>query len=456
MRFDVAELGRRRQACVGQSGRPAGGHQPLPAGKTTIPTYMPLSPRFAAERAAPLRPLLAGSRAAHRLQWTRAGRCQHAAASSRPLALFVAIVLGMVALLRPLAAGAAAVQERAAQEIRLSPAQAASLKPKTIQPAAAKELPLPPAPARVTVPPQAERVISAPRAGLVVRVTAAEGDRVERGAMLAEIESPEIVALQRDFLNARSAAELARVATERDRVLFDEGLIAERRLLQTEQAYREARTTLAAARQLLAGAGMSEVELNRLAETQRMATSIAARAPMTGVVLKRMASAGERVGELQPLYRIADPSILWVEASLPAESLAGVALGAPVEVIGCRERGRVAAIGAAAEPASQTVAVRATLDRPCAALRPGQIVQVRLFAPAAEALLAIPEEAVVRSGDRPWVFVREGDGYRVLPIEVASSAAGVAYVRRGLPQEAQVVVTDIATLKATWAGMGTH
>lgn len=341
------------------------------------------------------------------------------------------------------------------QAIRLSPAQAAALAPKTVRPVPARDLPLPPAPARVTVPPHAERVISAPRAGLVVRVTAAEGDRVARGAMLAEIESPELVNLQRDFLNARSAAELARVAAERDRALFNDGVIAERRLLQTEQTWREARTTLAAARQLLAGAGMSDAELTRLAETQKIATSLAARAPMAGVVLKRLASAGERVGEQQPLYRIADPTILWVEASLPAESLAGVAVGAAVEVSGCKERGRVAAIGAAADVASQTVAVRATLDRPCAALRPGQIVQVRLFAPGGEDVLAIPEEAVVRSGDRPWVFVREGDGYRALPVTLASSAGGSAFVRSGLPRDAQVVVTDIAKLKAAWAGMGT-
>jgi cobalt-zinc-cadmium efflux system membrane fusion protein len=373
--------------------------------------------------------------------------------SSRVVALTVSALAAALVAALP-ARGAVEAGERAAQVIRLSPAQAATLKPKTVRPAAAKDLPLPPAPARVTVPPQAERVISAPRAGLVVRVTAAEGDRVERGAMLAEIESPELVNLQRDFLNARSAAELARVGAERDRALFNDGVIAERRLLQTEQTYREARTTLAAARQLLAGAGMTEADLNRLAETQKIATSLAARAPMTGVVLKRLASAGERVGEQQPLYRIADPTILWVEASLPAESLAGVTVGAPVEVSGCKERGRVAAIGAAADFASQTVAVRATLNKPCEALRPGQIVQVRLFAPGAQDVLAIPEEAVVRSGDRPWVFVRDGEGYRALPIELAASAGGTAFVRAGLPRDAHVVVTDIAKLKAAWAGLG--
>jgi cobalt-zinc-cadmium efflux system membrane fusion protein len=349
---------------------------------------------------------------------------------------------------------APALAADAPQPLKLTPSQLAALKLATVKPQPRAQVPLPPAPARVTVPPQAERVVSAPRSGLVLRVLAAEGDRVAKGATLAEIDSPEVVALQRDFLNARSAAELARVAAERDRALFADGVIAERRLLQTEQAYREQQTTLAAVRQLLASAGFADADLARLVDTQRFVNALPVKSPIAGVVLKRLASPGERVGEQQPLYRVADPSTLWVEAQLPAESLAGVAVGAPAEVIGCDASGKVIAIGAAADPVTQTVVVRAALAKPCPAMRPGQVMQVRVFAPTREPVLTVPQQSVVRRGEQSWVFVKGADAVSAVPVDVAAIAAGHAFIRSGLAGDADVATTGIATLKAAWTGMG--
>ncbi|HKJ88220.1 MAG TPA: efflux RND transporter periplasmic adaptor subunit, partial [Gammaproteobacteria bacterium] len=84
-------------------------------------------------------------------------------------------------------------------------------------------------PAKVVIPPDQERVISAPQGGLVSSLHAATEETVTAGDLLAEIRSPDLIRMQRDFLQAHSARELARAARDRDKQLFDEGIIPERR-----------------------------------------------------------------------------------------------------------------------------------------------------------------------------------------------------------------------------------
>jgi hypothetical protein len=52
------------------------------------------------------------------------------------------------------------------------------------------------------------------------------------------------------------------------------------------------------------------------------------------------------------------------------------------------------------------------------------------------------------------VFVRDGNAYRAVPVEVMAEAGARAYITRGLDARADVATTDVATLKAAWAAGG--
>ncbi len=96
-------------------------------------------------------------------------------------------------------------------------------------------------PARVMIPPQQARVVAAPRGGLVTALRAAQGDEVQAGEVLAHIESPEMVGLQRELLQAATQLRLAETERKRDEQLFKEGIIAERRLSGDPQPLRGGR-----------------------------------------------------------------------------------------------------------------------------------------------------------------------------------------------------------------------
>jgi membrane fusion protein, heavy metal efflux system len=111
-------------------------------------------------------------------------------------------------------------------------------------------------PAKVTVPNPQMRVVSAPQSGVLSALLVAEGEHVSAGQVLAEIKSPELVDTQSQYLESVTRLNLAESELKRDQMLYKEGVIAERRLLETQAKQRELATQVEQRRQLLALAGL--------------------------------------------------------------------------------------------------------------------------------------------------------------------------------------------------------
>ena len=309
-------------------------------------------------------------------------------------------------------------------------------------------------PARVVIPPDQERVVSAPQGGLVTALHAAKEEPVREGAVLAEIRSPELVKSQQEFLGARSAKELAAASLERDRQLADDGVIPERRYQETRSRFQQARADLAARRQALVLAGMSEAGVDRLAETGELSGRLRVRSPMDGMVLEKMVRSGQRLQQAAPLYRLARLDPLWLEIRLPLDRLQGVAAGVPVSVPCAGLEATVSRVGRTAEAESQTVLVGAEVagGEPC--LRPGQYVETRLEVGAGEGRFRVPEGAVVRNQGKQWVFVRQATGFLPVAVRVHGRREGDAVVSGPLQAGQAVAVSGLAAIKGAWSGYG--
>jgi multidrug efflux pump subunit AcrA (membrane-fusion protein) len=147
-------------------------------------------------------------------------------------------------------------------------------------------------PARVVIPPRQEWVVSAPSGGLVTALHASLGDETGEGEVLAEIQSPGLIALQREFLQALTEMRLASADLKRDRQLFKEGIIAERRYLGTRSRHDQAAATLDERRQTLALAGMADADIEALQRARRLISTLSVHTPAKGVVLETMAVVG--------------------------------------------------------------------------------------------------------------------------------------------------------------------
>src|SRR3982750_1959985 len=191
--------------------------------------------------------------------------------------------------------------------------------------------------------PERSATIRAEMTGAVVQTYAEAGQRVRRGQALAQIDA---AVLRDQALSARSAVttaqstyDIAKREVERSEALNKAGAIAERAVEQ--------------ARNQLLGA-----------QAQRDKGSV--QAPFDGVVAQRQANAGDVVSPGTALFTVVDPGSMQLEAAVPAEALAQVRVGMPIEfsVNGYPNRtftGRITRVNPVADPATRQVHLTAAI-----------------------------------------------------------------------------------------------
>ena len=344
-----------------------------------------------------------------------------------------------------------------AEEIRLAPGEIDNLGIRFARPTPAEGVAGIEATARVVLPSAGDAIISSPQNGLLTRLVVNIGDEVAAGQVLAELKSPDFISLQREFLDALNAQRLAQSEYDRDAQLQAEGIISARRMQEAATRKAVADAALEEHRQLLGLTGMRGADVRALEERQRLQDSLLVRAPFNGVIAERMASTGERLDPMSPVFRLVDMSELWLDINVPQERLGVVQPGARVELAGsaCACGAEVVTVGRAIDPATQSAIVRARLDAGTVGLRPGQFVAVRIFAVAADGaalpMHEISATAVTRSGNASYVFVRSADGVDVRPVEVIGVTGDRAYVIGNFDSDDTLAVSGISALKSIWA-----
>jgi len=229
------------------------------------------------------------------------------------------------------------------------------------------------------------------------------GQPVRKGDPLFTLYSPELLTAQREYLLARET---------------------ERRLRQSSlpEARVSAASLAGASRERLRLWDLSPQQMRALEESGQARRTLTIYSPIAGVVIEKMAVAGQRVEPGMTLYRIADLSTIWVygdvyEYELPFVKVgqeASLALTAYPEQ---RFTARVAYVAPMLDAKTRTAKVRFELpNSPDQLLRPEMYGTVELRVPLGERLV-VPRTAVLDSGRRQVVFADGGDG-RLVPREV--------------------------------------
>lgn len=238
-----------------------------------------------------------------------------------------------------------------------------------------------------------ERDVSVEQAragGFVERVwPLAPGDVIAAGQPLAELLVPEWAAAQHELLAVRAGGDAALLAAARDRL----------RLL-----------------------GMPEKLISEVERTGQPRTRFVARSSRAGVVQSLDVRAGMTVMPGQTLASINGLATVWLEAAVPETSAGGIRPGGKAEarIAAFPDKpvtGRITAILPALADATRSLRVRVELPNRDGRLRPGMSAQVKLTEGGDATALAVPTEAIIRTGKRSVVMVVEGEG-RFAPVEV--------------------------------------
>lgn len=310
-------------------------------------------------------------------------------------------------------------------------------------------------PAQVAIPGDQLHTISTPLAAMVEQVLVGVGDAVQKGQVLARLQSPAFVEAQRSLLQAHMQAQLANENLQRDEQLWKDGIIAESRLRATRSQRNEAAAVLTERRQTLKLFGMTAREIEQLLSGNELSSQLAITAPISGVVLEKSASSGQRLDAATPLFKVAKLSPLALEIQVPLASAANLKVGAAVSIPAFGARGRLSAIGRSLSGGSQTILVRALIDKGTDNLRPGQFVETSIATGSASTRQwNIPNAALARLNDQPVIFVRTASGFRTEKVDILLEGAQDSVVTGNLKGDEQIAVRGVSSLKSSAMGLG--
>lgn len=290
------------------------------------------------------------------------------------------------------------------------------------------------------------RVFS-PIAGRVIKVVVEAGTLVKAGDVLAIIDSPDLGSVESDYQKAVAAERQKRAALDRVRTLY-KGEVAPRKDLEAAQAdFDQARAETRRARQRMD---------NLQAQQGDTEGRFALRSRIAGVVADRSIGPGLEVrpDSTTALFTITDPSRVWLLLDVPERLLGNIRVGQPLKFEvdaypGMTFTGKTAVIGAALDPATHRVQVRATAVDPDHRLRAEMFTRAAFLVDDAKRGVAVPNTALAIDGQRQFVFVESAPGvFERRYVEPGLSDERGTFVTSGIGSGDRVVFEGALLLSA--------
>ena len=254
-----------------------------------------------------------------------------------------------------------------------------------------------------------------------------EGEAVGRGQTLFTLYSPELLASERELVNALEARDDARASG-------------------SPETAADAQRLLDAARRRLDLLGVDGPEIAALERSREPRDTVAFYSPFAGIVQSIPGGPGRRVGPGDRILSLVDLSSVWVWAQFYQEELPLVLAGAPVAITlpgqaGAALAGRIGPTDPSIDEATRTARVRIEVANPRLELRPGMYVDASLEVDGGSGL-TVPLSAVLPTGARNLVFVDRGGG-KLEPrdVELGGKFGDNLVVLRGLGEGDRVVAS---------------
>lgn len=254
------------------------------------------------------------------------------------------------------------------------------------------------------------------------------GEAVEKGTVLLDLYSPQLVSSQQEYVLALKNLETLKSS-------------------DFEDVRRGAQELADSSRERLEFLDVPEHQIQALAETLKVKKGLHIHSPAKGIVTSIGARQGQYVTPQTKLYTIADLSKVWVLVDVYENELPWVSVGDTAEIRvaaypGESFNGVLSYIYPYAENQTRTIKARLEFDNPELLLKPEMFANVTIGANTVTQAIAVPSEAIIRSGTREKVFVqREPGKFEPRDVSVGVSSEGWTEVIKGVEPGEDVVVS---------------
>jgi RND family efflux transporter MFP subunit len=250
------------------------------------------------------------------------------------------------------------------------------------------------------------------------------GQQVSKGQPIFSVYAPELVATQKEYILALQARD------------------------QWEKSGTSVRLPgidlVEAARQRLALWDISPDQIARIEKEREPVRDLVVYSPVNGIVSAKTAVQGAKVMPSDTLYEITDLSSVWVLADLYEINVPFVKIGDPATISlsynpGRIFKGRVGFINPNVDEKSRTVKVRIVLQNPSGSLKPDMYADV-VFGGQLGQGVAVPDNAVMGTGEREMVFIAKGDGlFEPREVKTGVKVRGFYEIKKGVKAGEDVV-----------------
>lgn len=277
--------------------------------------------------------------------------------------------------------------------------------------------------------------VYAPASGVAVEVPIQTGMYVNKGDVLAVLQSSTITDLQREEVDAHSDLDMAKQNLELSRKMFADGFASQKEVLEAEKGVEKALVNAKRIDELLRLYGASSFSAYTL------------KAPKAGYVVQRSLNPGMMVRDSyeNALFVISEINTVWVAAYLYQSDIGLVEKGdeAEIRITGIHDtiRGAVSRITNFVDKSNKSLRVIIELSNFDERLKPGMFTEVTLLSKDEHCFLPmIPSEAVIFCDNRHFVTVVNADGSPQLrPVKPGVQRGGSMYITEGLSASDRVV-----------------
>lgn len=255
------------------------------------------------------------------------------------------------------------------------------------------------------------------------------GRTITRGETLFTLYTPQLLTAQNEYLLAlrghhqAAGAELPSIRDYSDRLVQ-------------------------AARERLLRWDLTDADIRELEQRGRASDTVPFRSPVSGTIVEKMAVEGMRVMAGMTLFRIADLSVVWIEADVPEQDLAIVRVGQSASVVldaypDAPMVGKATYVHPTVDEKTRTAKVRFQFANRGGRLKPGMFATVHLTGRATEGL-TVPADAVLEAGVDQLVFIALGEGrFEPRPVKVGRRIGDQIEIASGV-KEGEMVATGAA------------
>jgi cobalt-zinc-cadmium efflux system membrane fusion protein len=270
--------------------------------------------------------------------------------------------------------------------------------------------------------PDKEALVSSRVSGKTTGLFFKVGDTVQRGQRLAEIQSAEIQKLQVDLIQAENKLILHKAELERIQRLVESKIAAQKELIAAQNQHQTDLNEIEGLTQQLILLGLPESAVKK-ARAEKSVSTFAILSPLNGVVAERGVVLGEAVEPNKVMFKIFDPSVVFIEGDAFEEAAPQLKVGQQVRIRlaaypGEVFSGKIARFSPVIDPQKRTIHLWVEVANRGGTLKPNLFADMDAVVGGGNEVLAIPLEAVITTEGESFVFVEEKGSFRRAAVQL--------------------------------------